>query len=325
MKQWIRSFVPSIHKPDPSGSAPRRNPYDQPAGIDRLIAGSRSDKAVSEADERGFYSTLFPVRRLTIAMEAPMLPPDRGANETTSPPDDTPPQPNHGTAAEPAPDVPLAQTAAADDLSSKGEPSPSVSPTTEIKIPPVRWDTLHAMVQQAKQQGELEVAIDWCGLMRLAFPGVFHGYTDGAMALAELGRFDEARALLNEAAIRIIGEPGIPVTYAQLEALAGDMNASVEHWRAALRLPLSPWWVCAGLVDALERQHKGDEADDILAYAVREKRFHHPALLTKAISYALNRQEWSVLAERLIILGNTASESEILLIDLYENSKFLAR
>jgi tetratricopeptide (TPR) repeat protein len=228
--------------------------------------------------------------------------PEEGLHETSEPEAD-PPQ----AAIE---DAPAAATGAAP------APEPAAPAEPPAKVPPVRWDTLQAMAQKAMQQGDPAIAVEWWWLMRIAFPKVFYGYTDAALALANLGRFEEGRRLLDEAATHIQGEPAVPVTRALLEARAGNMDASVDGWRAATALPASTAWICGRLVEALEQQSRHDEVDAVLGQAVHVPRFQNPALLAKAVSVAVGREDWPAVAERLVALGNAAPVDQILAIDL---------
>ncbi|HET6606923.1 MAG TPA: hypothetical protein VFG62_09660 [Rhodopila sp.] len=356
MRRWITSFVPTSQKPAPvePPAPPMAGPSGHPAGIDHLMARKQpADETANTADEDR-YSSLMPVRRLAdttpVLLRAPVAPENglmdagavatetarTGSNgpiaandpRTVETPDEQP-VPAAVGAAMTAPEPTAKETMEPPALAETKDPGTPASdrvqtPETAIpvirereeKVPPVRWDTLHATAQKAMRQGDPAIAAEWWGLMRLAFPTMFYGYTDGALALASLGRFEEGRRILDEAGAHIQEEPGIPVTRALLEAQAGDMDASLDGWRAATALSNSPAWICMRLVEALEQQSRHDEAHAVLGEAVHTPRFQNPALLAKALAVAVKRKDWAAVAERLVALGNVASTDQTLGIDL---------
>ncbi|HVY14267.1 MAG TPA: hypothetical protein VHB27_03495 [Rhodopila sp.] len=236
-----------------------------------------------------------------------------GESSPSEPPSGEPP--SREPAEEPNRDAAAAAMPAGAEPARAETPPTTPPPQHAFKVPPVRWDTLHAMGQLAVQQGDPALATDWYRLTRLAFPDVFHGYTDGAAALAQLGRFDEGRQLLNEASARFPQEPGIPVSWALLEARAGNPDIAIEHWRAALAYPTGAWWIALRLAEALDSRSRHDEADAVLTQAMAVPHLRHPGLLARAVSVAAQRGDWPAVTERLMALGETAPE-ELLAIDL---------
>jgi tetratricopeptide (TPR) repeat protein len=309
MKRWIGALVPANRKPEPvePPPPPMAGPSGHPAGIDHLMANARpADETADSTETKDAYGSLMPVRRLgdhtTALLEAPAAP-DSATDSPTG----------EALAAE--------SPAAGQDVSESTDPpatpesaAPPPPPAPPIKAPPATWQTLHALARMGYEQRDFEAAAGWWRLMRLGFPTIFHGYADAAMALMELGRFDEGRTLLMDAGPRFPNEPGIPATRAQLEAHAGDWAASIEAWRAAIDFPASPWWACLRLAEALEQHGSAEEADAVLRQGCRDARFRSPAVCAKAIAVALRRQDWPELAERLGFL-DVCGNDEILGLD----------
>lgn len=305
MKRWIGSLVPSNRKPEPvePPPPPMAGPSGQPAGIDHLMANARSaDDTVETPEIEDAYGSLMPVRRLgdhtTALLVAPTAP-------------DAPPP-------ESTVDAPISEDPAADQDGSESPDHPATPersvPPAPMKAPPASWQTLHALARMGYEQKDFEIAEGWWRLMRLGFPEIFHGYADAAMALLQLGRFDEGRTLLIDAAQKFPDEPGIPATRAQLEERAGDWAAAIASWREAMNFPASPWWACLRLAEALERHGSLEDADVVLRQGCRDPRFRTPAVCAKAIAVALRRQEWPELAERLGFL-DMCNNDEILGLD----------
>ncbi len=325
MKRWIGSRAPANRKPEPvePPPPPMAGPSGRPAGIDHLMATARpaDDTAEMQAVEDA-YGSLVPIRRLsdqtTALLQAPsapdtLLPKDTGdapAGESLAA--EHPAVDRHGPDRAGPDGADSAGPDGADSADWPGAPERAAPPP--MQAPPATWSTLHALARMGYDQKDFETAEGWWRLMRLGFPTIFHGYADAAMALMELGRFDEGRALLIDASQKFPDEPAIPVTRAQLEARAGDWAASIEFWRAALHYPTSPWWACLRLAEALQQHGSPEEVDDVLRQGCRDPRFRAPAVCAMAVVAALRRQDWPELAERLGFL-EVCSQEEILGID----------
>jgi tetratricopeptide (TPR) repeat protein len=100
--------------------------------------------------------------------------------------------------------------------------------------------------------------------MRQHFPHVWYSYTGAAAAMRELGRPNEAVALLSDAAARFTWEPAFPQELGRLAASRKDWPAAEQHWRAVLTFDARPWWIYTELATALEHQGKLAEAEAVL-------------------------------------------------------------
>jgi Flp pilus assembly protein TadD len=138
----------------------------------------------------------------------------------------------------------------------------------------------------------------WRG-MRTAFPDIFHAYNGGAIALCNLGRYDEARNLLDDAAGRFPRERSVPLAQGRLAMGLSDWPAAEAHWRTALTFDVRPWWVYTELAGALEHQGRIPEAEAVLLEAqARAEDPHEITLFTYPARLAWKREDWAAAAAR---------------------------
>jgi tetratricopeptide (TPR) repeat protein len=95
-------------------------------------------------------------------------------------------------------------------------------------------DALIASLEAAQRERNFALAVEQAASLRQLFPHLRLGYRAGADALRELGRLDEAAAVLRAAVARFHGEPWLLSESATLAAQRGDWDAATE-WTAALR------------------------------------------------------------------------------------------
>jgi predicted Zn-dependent protease len=100
--------------------------------------------------------------------------------------------------------------------------------------------------------------------MREQFPHIWYCYTGAANAMLELGRPDEAAALLSDAAVRFPWEPTFPHKLGHLAASQSAWGSAETHWRTALAFETCPWWIYTEMARALEHQGRLAEAETIL-------------------------------------------------------------
>jgi tetratricopeptide (TPR) repeat protein len=133
--------------------------------------------------------------------------------------------------------------------------------------------------------------------VRMRAPDVQVGYTAGATALRELGRMDEAVALLDEAARRFPGELKVTIEQAWLAQARRDWPEAARHWDAVrAQLPDEEAGYTAG-ARALREQGRADEAERLLREAIA--RFpDRRSPLTEYAWLAYISYEWPEAAER---------------------------
>ncbi len=93
---------------------------------------------------------------------------------------------------------------------------------------------LIASLEAAQRERKFALVVEHAAALRRLFPHLRAGYRAGADALRELGRLDEAAALLRAAMTRFHGEPWLLSESATLAAQRGEWKAATE-WTAALR------------------------------------------------------------------------------------------
>jgi tetratricopeptide (TPR) repeat protein len=116
-----------------------------------------------------------------------------------------------------------------------------------------------------------EQALDRWTAVIVRFPDRIEGYSGAGRALSELGRIDEARTLLTEAAKRF---PAVADPLHQLARIAIAQQDWVEverMWRGFTAINPQFWWSFAGIVQALCMQDRIPDAD--AAFSVATAKF----------------------------------------------------
>jgi tetratricopeptide (TPR) repeat protein len=128
-------------------------------------------------------------------------------------------------------------------------------------------NALIASIEAARRELKFALVEERAAALRQQFPDLRAGYRTGAEALRELGRLDEAAALLQDAGTRFFGEPWLLVELATLAARRGDWQEATE-WAAALRrdFPAIPDGYRLEL-GRLRRLNRFDDAAALLAAA----------------------------------------------------------
>ena len=133
--------------------------------------------------------------------------------------------------------------------------------------------------------------------LRQAFPDETSGYVQGAQALLNAGRLEEAEALASEAAERFPDRPGGHYQWAEVAMRRGEWAKACERW-AALRLALPD--ETSGYVQgaqALLNAGRLEEAEALAGEAV--KRFpDHPGGHHQRAELAMRRRNWAAACER---------------------------
>jgi tetratricopeptide (TPR) repeat protein len=165
----------------------------------------------------------------------------------------------------------------------------------------VSLDTLRGRAEQAQERSDWDEAEALWRTMRTEFPHVWDCYTGAATALSKLGRLDEAEHLLSEAAVRFPQERAIPIAHGRLAMGRSDWRAAENHWRAALKFDVRPWWVYTKLADALEHQGRLSEAESV----VQDGQIHAEdpneiTLFTHPARLAWKRKDWPAALARWV-------------------------
>jgi tetratricopeptide (TPR) repeat protein len=134
-------------------------------------------------------------------------------------------------------------------------------------------------------------------LVRQRYPESPSGYVGGGAALRELGRLDEAEAVLRSGMERLPHNIDIAVTRAGIASSRGDWTEALRRWdEVRSRFPDSASAVVGGAA-ALGKLGRLDEADRLLAEGVERC----PARADIAVAFARlaeQRQDWPEAARR---------------------------
>nr|WP_294526598.1 hypothetical protein [uncultured Rhodopila sp.] len=165
-------------------------------------------------------------------------------------PDATPAEATQPEAAQPdaiPPDPPPVETGAPDEA--------------------ITCETFIRQAEEALARGDWAGAEQIWRAVRTVIPQFWYSYTGGAAALRGLGRYDEAKQLLAEAAVLVPQERAVLLEQGRLAMDVSDWPAAEAHWRAALTCDVRPWWVYTELAGALEHQGRLSEAEAVLLEA----------------------------------------------------------
>jgi tetratricopeptide (TPR) repeat protein len=154
-----------------------------------------------------------------------------------------------------------------------------------------------AFAREAEAQKDWVRALERWNLARRSFPERPAGYIGAAVALRELGRFNEADALLGQAIERFPHDSGPLVGWAALAHGQADWTAAAQRWGTIrARFPREALGYSLGVV-ALRALGRTAEAELVLATAIQ----HFPDEGRLRFEYAVaaaERADWPAAAER---------------------------
>jgi tetratricopeptide (TPR) repeat protein len=149
----------------------------------------------------------------------------------------------------------------------------------------------------ARHQGRLEEALSFARDMIARFPAAPQGYESAARTCVELGRLDEAEAVLATARGKGVRSMGLASEYAVVADVGGKWDEALARWQAASAAYPNAAMPQAGLGAAFKRLKRFDEADAVLSAAMA--RFPKDSNL--AVNYgwvADDRGDWQAALER---------------------------
>lgn len=123
------------------------------------------------------------------------------------------------------------------------------------------------------------------------FPGEADGYLGLAGILRRVGRVDEARALLDEAAERIPGHVDVLHDLGRIAEAERDWLEAERIWRAVVAARPAIWWAHSALMVALQEQNRDGDVAAVWVSA----RQHVPAEPDLFVDYARlaeRREDW---------------------------------
>lgn len=176
------------------------------------------------------------------------------------------------------------------------DPVPAELPLLENRPvePEISCETFIQQAEEAQARGDWAVAERIWQAVRKVLPQLWFSYAGGGVALAGLGRYDEARQMLSEGAVLFPHERTFPLEQARLAMRLSDWPAAEAHWRTALTFDIRPWWVYTELAGALEQQGRLAEAEAVLRDGqLRSDEPDEITLHTYAAELAWKRGDWA--------------------------------
>jgi len=127
--------------------------------------------------------------------------------------------------------------------------------------------------------------------------GYFGGYVGSAQALIQLGCYEDAEELLQQARYRFGTEPGPLSELARVAEAKSDRAEAMERWKTVLRrFPLDPS-VYSSTADAFERLGEPAEAESTLRAAIDQFTGKIGPMLELAKLFHYKRQDFPAAAE----------------------------
>src|ERR1700722_17856507 len=177
-------------------------------------------------------------------------------------------------------------------------------PTTRFDANEARDGLIPSELGQAISWGlEKNEQQDWIGALhrwsqvRTHFPSAWEGYGLASRALRELGRLDDAMALLIDAAEQFPQHVDRFHDLARLAEARRDWVAAELFWCDFISINPRPWWAYTSLASALHEQGRVDEAEAALV-AVQGAMPGEPAVFAEHARLAESRRDWPKALER---------------------------
>lgn len=173
---------------------------------------------------------------------------------------------------------------------------------------PHNFDVLEAYARYAVRRKDWSAAVQRWGLMNKRFKH-FLGPVGMAHALRELGRFDEADRIANEACARFARNNWVLAELARTAAARGDLDSALNHWEI-IRKDF-PFFALAytSAVEVARQAGNEKEADRILSLAVIRLSSDLPIHLDYARS-AHRHDDWLSAVERWALIRERFPECE---------------
>ena len=206
----------------------------------------------------------FLTRAFRPSAQVPLAPPEA---RTIAGMDHLPAAPDVAEAASPSPNRDV-------------EPIPPARPEANAWAEEASWEALKDAAEERQKHQDWSAAEQLWRTMRRRHSYIWQGYTGGAVALASLGRFNDALPILLAASHRFPREPAIHHELARLAARQHDWAAAATRWRTALGFDVRPDFVYLGLAEALKHLGREVEAEEILREAPEPKEIPRFAYLT---------------------------------------------
>lgn len=138
-------------------------------------------------------------------------------------------------------------------------------------------------------------------VLRIRFPDEVLGYRGGAHALRELGRLDEADALLEAAIGRLPGDPKLFIDYGQIAELRKDWRSMADRFAEVRERFPDNVAGYTGSARALSMIGSIAQAETLLE-AGQQRLPNEPALFVEFARMAELRRDWTALEQRCAAL-----------------------
>ena len=115
----------------------------------------------------------------------------------------------------------------------------------------------------AHKRGDREETLRRCEIVRRKSPGAAEGYTTAATCLTELGRHQEAEAMIERAARKLPDNYDVLVEHARHAVRRKDWQEAARRWEAVKRSEADRGLGLGGLAQCLREMGRYDEADEI--------------------------------------------------------------
>jgi tetratricopeptide (TPR) repeat protein len=158
---------------------------------------------------------------------------------------------------------------------------------------------------------QVERRRDWPAALQLwtevasRFPTIWDGFGGQGRVLRELGRNQEAEAILVDVVARFPSQPGPLRDLAKLTEATGNCVAAEKYWRAFIAIDAGHWWAHTGLATAVREQGRLREAKALLASVI--DRFPEDSLALIEVVDQISKTNATVSANKLRKLNELVS------------------
>lgn len=126
-----------------------------------------------------------------------------------------------------------------------------------------------AFIELADRKKDRSETLARCEIIRKRLPELADGYTVAATCLIELGRYDEAEALIEQAVRKMPADRDVLIGYARHAGRRRDWETSLRRWEV-VKTSFDSVMARTGMVECLRELGRFDEAESIAAAAVED-------------------------------------------------------
>jgi tetratricopeptide (TPR) repeat protein len=155
---------------------------------------------------------------------------------------------------------------------------------------------LEGLAQVAYKRGDREETLRLCTALQKRYPDSLKGYALAAAALSELGRADEAEAMLARGLVVRPQEITLRIEHARLAERRKDWEEAISRW-TTVHETYRHLAGAAGIASSLSRLGRYDEADAVIS-SVTHRTGNDVGIWATSAEIAERKQDWDEATKR---------------------------